>query len=163
MKNNETVSTSSYLSFKLGNEEFAVHTSKVLSILEMCDVISVPKAPVYMKGIINLRGAVLPVLDLKVKLGMSSTQNSVNTCIVVFDIFIDNELTQIGAFVDSVQAVLEISSTQIMPAPSIGSKYNSNFIEGVVNVEGSFVMLLNMDSVFSNEKELAENFVKDVA
>lgn len=163
MKNSESVSTSSYLSFKLGNEEFAVHTKKVLSILEMCDVICVPKAPAYMKGIINLRGSVLPVLDLKVKLGMPPTQNSVNTCIVVFDILIDNELTQIGAFVDSVQAVLEISSTQLMPAPSIGSKYNSNFIEGVVNVEGNFIMLLDMDSVLSNEKELAENIVKDVA
>lgn len=163
MNRDETINTNSYLSFKLGNEEFAAHTNKVLSILELCDVVTVPKAPKYMKGVINLRGAVLPIIDLKVKLGMPSTQNTVNTCIVVFDIQIDTELVQIGAFVDSVQAVLEISESQKMSAPSIGNKYSSNFIKSVANVDGNFVMILDMDLVFSNENEESNNPIKDVA
>ncbi len=142
----------SYLSFKLGEEEFAAHVGKVLNILEMTRITEVPKAPEYMKGVINLRGTVLPVIDTRIKFGMSPTVYTPNTCIIVLDIEMDGESIHVGALVDAVQAVLEIEDTQIMPAPSIGSKYKSEFIEGVTSFDDKFIMILNMDSVFSGDE-----------
>lgn len=142
----------SYLSFKLGDEEFAAHVGKVLNILEMTKITEVPKAPEYMKGVINLRGTVLPVIDTRIKFGMTATVYTTNTCIIVLDIEMDGETIQVGALVDAVQAVLEIDKNQIMPPPSIGSKYKSEFIEGVANVDEKFIMILNMDAVFSSDE-----------
>ncbi len=139
----------SYLTFKLGNEEFAAHVSKVLNILEMTPITKVPKAPDYMKGVINLRGAVLPVIDARIKFGMPETEYTNNTCIIVLDIDVDGESVHVGAIVDSVQAVLEIDNNQIMPLPSLGSRYKSEFIIGMAKVEDRFIIILNMDAVFS--------------
>ncbi len=141
----------SFLSFKLGEEEFAAHVGKVLNILEMTKITEVPKAPEYMKGVINLRGTVLPVIDTRIKFGMPPTEYTANTCIIVLDIEVDGESIQIGALVDGVQAVLEIDKSKIMPPPSIGSKYRSEFIEGVANIDDKFIMILDMDAVFSTE------------
>lgn len=141
----------SYLSFKLGDEEFAANASKVLNILELSKITVVPKAPEYMKGVINLRGTVLPVIDTRVKFGMSPIEYTQNTCIIVLDITMENESVHVGALVDGVQAVLEIENHQIMPAPSIGSKYKSEFIDGVANINEQFVMLLDMDAIFSSD------------
>lgn len=151
--NSENLSKiNSFLSFKLGDEEFAAHVGKVLNILEMTKITEVPRAPEYMKGVINLRGTVLPVIDTRIKFGMPATAYTTNTCIIVLDIDMDGESIHVGALVDSVQAVLEFDSTDIMPAPSIGSKYRSEFIEGVVNVDNKFIMILNMDAVFSSDE-----------
>lgn len=139
----------SYLSFKLGDEVFAAHASKVLNILEMCKVTEVPKAPEYMKGIINLRGTVLPVIDLRLKLGMSQSEKTANTCIIVLDIAIQKESFLVGAIVDAVQAVLEFEKSELMPPPNIGSRYRSEFIVGVTNVNENFIMVLDMDAIFS--------------
>ena len=150
--NKENSKIHSFLSFKLGDEEFAAHVGKVLNILEMTKITEVPRAPEYMKGVINLRGTVLPVIDTRIKFGMPATEYTTNTCIIVLDIDMDGESIHVGALVDSVQAVLEFDNASIMPAPSIGSKYRSEFIEGVVNVDDKFIMLLNMDAVFSSDE-----------
>ncbi len=142
----------SYLSFKLGEEEFAAHVGKVLNILEMTKITEVPRAPEYMKGVINLRGTVLPVIDTRIKFGMTATEYTTNTCIIVLDIEMDGESVHVGALVDAVQAVLEIDKGAIMPPPSIGSKYKSDFIEGVANIDEKFIMILNMDAVFSADE-----------
>lgn len=104
----ELSSLSSYLSFKLGDEVFAANVSKVLDILEMTNITKVPKAPPYLKGVINLRGTVLPLIDTRIKFGLSPTEFTPNTCILVLDIKIENEGLQIGSLVDSVQEVMEI-------------------------------------------------------
>ncbi len=142
----------SYLSFKLGDELFAAHVNKVLNILELVKITQVPKAPDYMKGVINLRGNVLPVIDTRVKFGMSPTQFTKNTCILVLSIRIDGESVDLGALVDSVQEVLEVEDANIQPSPSIGSKYKSEFIIGMMKVKELFIMLLDMDRVFSSEE-----------
>jgi cheW protein len=141
----------SYLTFKLGDEEFAAHVSKVLNILELTKITEVPKSPNYMTGVINLRGSVLPVIDTRIKFGMTPTEYTPSTCIVVMDIDLEGESVHVGALVDSVQAVIEIGQEQIMPPPSLGNKYRSEFIEGVANVNDKFIMILNMDEVFSSE------------
>ena len=152
MSSGREVKINSYLTFKLGEEEFAAHVGKVLNILEMTKITEVPKSPDYMKGVINLRGSVLPVIDTRIKFGMTPTEYTPNTCIVVMDIDMDGDSIHVGALVDSVQAVLEIEDTQILPPPSIGHKYRSEFIEGVANINDSFIIILNMDEVFSSEE-----------
>ena len=142
----------SYLSFHLGEEEFAAHVGKVLNILEMTKITEVPKAPEYMKGVINLRGAVLPVIDTRIKFGMTPTEYTNNTCIVVLEVEMEGDIVQVGALVDSVQAVLEIEEAQIQPPPSIGSKYKSEFIDGMAKVNEKFIMLLDMEKVFSSDE-----------
>jgi len=142
----------SFLSFNLGEEEFAAHVSKVLNILEMTKITEVPKSPEYMKGVINLRGTVLPVVDTRIKFGMSPTEYTTNTCIIVMEVNIEGDEVQVGALVDSVQAVLEISDNQIQPPPGIGSKYKSDFIYGMAKVDEKFIMLLDMDKVFSADE-----------
>jgi purine-binding chemotaxis protein CheW len=142
----------SYLSFHLGEEEFAAHVGKVLNILEMTKITEVPKAPEYMKGVINLRGTVLPVIDTRIKFGMTPTEYTNNTCIVVMEVEMEGDLVQVGALVDAVQAVLEIEESQIQPPPSIGSKYKSEFIYGMAKVNDDFIMLLDMEKVFSSDE-----------
>ena len=143
---------SSYLTFKLGDEIFAANVGKVLNILEMTKVTKVPKAPVYMKGVINLRGSVLPLIDTRIKFEMEETVYTTNTCILVLDINMNGESVHVGALVDSVQEVLEFDDRQIQPPPSIGTKYKSEFIEGMAKINDDFIMILNMDMVFSTEE-----------
>ena len=153
MDKEELKQINSYLSFKLGDEEFAAHVSKVLSIMEMTKITKVPKSPEYMKGVINLRGQVLPVVDTRIKFGMSPTEFTKNTCIVVMEVELEgDDSVQVGTLVDSVQEVLEITEDQIQPPPSIGSKYQSQFIYGMAKVDEKFIMLLDMDKVFSAEE-----------
>lgn len=142
----------SYLTFKLGSEYFAANVSKVLNILEMTKVTKVPKAPAYMKGVINLRGSVLPLVDTRIKFDMPETEYTTNTCILVLDIFLNNESVHVGALVDSVQEVLEIDDLNIQPPPSIGTRYRSEFIEGIAKVDEEFIMILNMDLIFSTDE-----------
>lgn len=151
MSDTNIAKITSYLTFKLGDEEFAAHVSKVLNILELTKITEVPKSPNYMTGVINLRGSVLPVIDTRIKFGMSPTEFTPSTCIVVMDIDLEGESVHVGALVDSVQAVIEIEQNQIMPPPSLGNKYRSEFIEGVANINEKFIMILNMDEVFSSE------------
>ncbi len=142
----------SYLSFKLGEEIFAANVSKVLNILEMVKITKVPKCPEYMKGVINLRGTILPVIDTRIKLGMSATELTPNTCILVLDIDFQKDSLHIGGLVDSVQEVLEIEPEQILSPPNIGSKYQSEFIYGMYKLnEEQFIMLLDMDKLFTTE------------
>jgi purine-binding chemotaxis protein CheW len=159
MKENNSTIIDSYLSFKLGDDLFAANAGKVLNILEMCKITEIPKAPDYMKGIINLRGKVLPVIDLRLKLGMSQTAITANTCIIVFDILIDGESVLVGAMIDAVQAVLEFDKSEINPPPSIGSKYRSDFIIGVTKINDSFIMILDMDTILTVDESfvLSEN------
>jgi purine-binding chemotaxis protein CheW len=152
MSNETQSSINSYLTFKLGEEFFAANVSKVLNILEMTKVTKVPKAPSYMKGVINLRGTVLPLVDTRIKFDMTETEYTANTCILVLDITLNNESVHVGALVDSVQEVLEVDSAHIQPPPSIGTRYRSEFIEGIVKVDEEFIMILNMDLIFSTDE-----------
>jgi purine-binding chemotaxis protein CheW len=142
----------SYLTFKLGEELFAANVGKVLNILEMTKVTKVPKAPPYMKGVINLRGSVLPLIDTKIKFDMGETEFSTNTCILVLDINMNGDSVHVGALVDSVQEVIELDESQLQPPPSIGSRYKSEFIEGMAKVAENFIMILNMDLIFSTDE-----------
>jgi purine-binding chemotaxis protein CheW len=142
----------SYLSFHLGEEVFAANVAKVLNILEMTKITKVPQSPPYMKGVINLRGTVLPVIDARLRFGMEEHEYDTNTCIIVLEVNVDGVNANLGFIVDSVEEVLEINNTTILPPPSIGNKYKTEFITGVVEENGVFVMILDMDYVFSSDE-----------
>ena len=141
----------SYLTFKLGDEIFAANVSKVLNILEMTKITTVPKAPPFMKGVINLRGSVLPLIDARIKFGMTGTEFTTNTCILVLDIVLNDESVRVGSLVDSVQEVIEIKDTQLQEPPSLGSKYKSEFISGMAKIGDTFIMILDLEQIFSSD------------
>lgn len=149
----------SYLTFTIGEEEFAAHVNVVLNILEVQEITKVPKAPEYLKGVINLRGMVLPVIDTRVKLGMTPTQFSDKTCIVVMDLDIKDEIIHVGALVDSVEAVHDIHEESIAPPPSIGNSYKTEFISGITQINDRFIMILDLVKLFtaSEIKQLKVN------
>jgi len=159
MEQEKQTETKSYLTFKLGEEQFGVHVSQVLNILEMASLTKVPKSPDYMKGVINLRGQVLPVIDTRLKFEMEETEYTNNTCIIVMDLEMEGETVDIGAVVDEVISVIEIEESQVEPPPSIGANYKSDFIHGMAKLEEEFVMLLDMQQVLSSEEiaDIARN------
>jgi len=140
----------SYLVFQIGSELFSTNVGKVLGIQEMVKITKVPKTPDYIIGVINLRGNVLPVIDTRIKFDMQPTEFTVNTCIIVMETEIDNNTVQIGALVDSVHSVIEIDKKDILPPPGIGSKFQSEFIKGMIKNDDKFIILLNIDKVFSS-------------
>ncbi|MBO9703133.1 MAG: purine-binding chemotaxis protein CheW [Sporocytophaga sp.] len=152
MKEDTNANINSYLTFKLGKESFAANVGKVLEILEVPNITKVPKSPEYMTGVINLRGNVLPVIDTRIKFGLPKIDCTVNTCIIVINVEMDSENIIVGALVDSVQEVLEIQQAQIQPSPSLGSKYKAEFLEGMTKYHEDFIMLLNIDKVFSADE-----------
>lgn len=133
------------------DEIFAIDVSKVIEILELSKITKVPQAPEFLLGIVNLRGNVLPVIDARLKFGMPKKDPTIDSCIIVLNIEIDNELVTLGALVDSVSAVLELQPTDIQKSPSIGSRYNSAFIDGLVKTNDDFIMILNIGKAFSQE------------
>ncbi|HTX99168.1 MAG TPA: chemotaxis protein CheW [Bacteroidota bacterium] len=144
--------TSQYLTFKLGEEIYATDIAQVREVLEYTRVTKVPRTPEYMRGVINLRGHVVPVLDLKLRFGMERTEQTVNTCIIIVDIRMDDEQTVIGALADSVQEVIEMDAASIRPAPRIGTRLNTNFIRGMGKRDEEFVIILDIEEVFSGEE-----------
>jgi len=143
--------TVQYLTFKLADEVFAIDVSKVREILEFTSITKVPQTPEFMRGVINLRGSVVPVIDLRLNFGMECTEQTVNTCIIVVEVSLDGELIVLGALADSVQEVVEMEPDKIEPAPHLGTKLNTEFIKGMGKQDGEFVMILDIDKVFSSE------------
>jgi purine-binding chemotaxis protein CheW len=138
-----------YLTFKLADEVFAVDVAKVREILEWTTITKVPQTPDYMCGVINLRGSVVPVIDLKQKFGMATTDKTVNTCIIVVEVEQESETIVLGALADSVQEVFELEPTNIEPAPKIGTNLNTDFLQGMGKHNETFIMILDIDRVFS--------------
>jgi len=141
--------TVQYLTFKLSDEIFAIDVSKVREILEFTSITKVPQTPEFMRGVINLRGSVVPVIDLRLNFGMTSTEQTVNTCIIVVEVSLDGEVIVLGALADSVQEVVEMEPDKIEPAPHLGTKLNTDFIKGMGKINDDFVMILDIDKVFA--------------
>lgn len=140
-----------YLTFKLAGEVFALDVGKVREILDYTNITKVPQTPEFMKGVINLRGSVVPVVDMRLKFAISPQEKTVDTCIIVVEITIDGEATVLGALVDSVQEVFELEPSQIEPAPRIGTKLRTEFILGMGKRDDQFVIILDIDKVFSSD------------
>ena len=142
----------SYLTFVMNSEHFAVSVAKVTELLEMLPVTHVPRSPEFMRGVINLRGAVVPVIDTRIKFSLPATTDTIDTCIVVMNIEIEQEIVKVGAIVDSVSEVIEVAPDKILPLPAVGKKERTQFIHGVIKIDEKFIMVLDVDKVFSNEE-----------
>ncbi len=142
-----------YLSFNLGEEVFAVDIAKVREVLEFTSVTKVPQTPDFMRGVINLRGGVVPVVDMKLKFGMSETKKSINTCVIITEVEMEGgETAVLGALADSVQEVFDLHDSEIEPAPKIGTQLNTEFLKGMGKKDDEFVLLLDIDKVFSEDE-----------
>jgi len=144
--------TTQYLSFKLEAEEFALAIDKVREVLDYTAITKVPRTPDFMKGVINLRGSVVPVVDMRLKFGMSETKKTVNTCIIIVEVALDGETAILGALADSVQEVMELESGQIEPPPKIGARLRTEFIRGMGKRDNQFIIILDIDKAFSTDE-----------
>ena len=145
MDNNQV---NSYISFKLGNETFAANVKNVVNILEIPPITAVPKSDSYLKGVCNLRGSILPVIDSRKKFNMSVTKFTSETVILVLNILLEDEIVQAGILVDSVNEVFEFSKDKIQNIPELGMKYNTAYMDGIIDHAGTFYMLLNLNRAF---------------
>jgi purine-binding chemotaxis protein CheW len=152
MSVSEITETRQYLTFKLGNEIFATEVDKVREVLDLATITKIPRTPDFMAGVINLRGSVVPVVDFRLCFGMSKTESTRNTCIVVVEVMLENESTVIGALADSVEEVIDLEPDQIQPAPKIGTQIRTDFIKGMGKRDAQFIMILDIDRVFSAEE-----------
>lgn len=141
-----------YLTFRLGDELFAIDVGQVREVLEMETITAVPNALEFMRGIINVRGSVVPVVDLRAKFGMSAIENTVHTRVVVMELDLDGEVNVLGALADSVHEVIELNPDTIEPPPRLGNRWRSQFIKGVGKRDERFILILDIDKVFSLEE-----------
>jgi purine-binding chemotaxis protein CheW len=142
-------SISQYLTFKLDQELFAVDICKVREVLELSTMTKVPRTPDFMRGVINLRGSVVPVVDVRLKLGLGMTDRTVDTCVVIAEIAVDGERTVLGALVDSVQEVIDLDANHLAPPPHLGSRVDASVIRGMGKRDDQFIMILDLDRVFT--------------
>ena len=144
--------TTQFLTFRLDDEIFALDITKVREVLDFTTVTKVPRTPDFMRGVINLRGSVVPVVDLRLKFGMQATEKTVNTCIIIAEVTVDNETIILGALADSVQEVLDLDAASIAPPPKIGTKLKTEFIRGMGRQNDRFIIILDIDRVFSSDE-----------
>src|ERR1700744_1721855 len=152
MSVNGITETRQYLTFKLGNEAFGIDGAKGREVLDFTTITEIPRTPDFMSGVINLRGSVVPVVDLRLCFQMSKTVTKRNTCSVVVEVLLEGEATVIGALADSVEEVIDLEPDQIQPAPKIGTQIRTDFIKGMGKRDSQFVMILDIDRVFSAEE-----------
>lgn len=138
-----------YLTFLLGGEMFAIAILNIKEIIEFGNLTEVPMMPGFIRGVINLRGSVVPVVDLSARFGRARTEVSRRTCIVIIEVESGEEKHDIGVMVDSVSEVLEIPRSEIEPPPAFGAKIRVDFMQGMGKVAGKFVILLNANKVLS--------------
>lgn len=138
-----------YLTFKLADEEYGLEILKVREIIGMMSVTKVPRTPAFIRGVINLRGKVIPIIELRTKFGMEPTEDTDETCIIVADVSQDGDIVQMGIIVDTVSEVLDINGNEIEPAPSFGSSINTDFILGIAKVKETVKILLNIEKVLT--------------
>ena len=148
----KTLERRTYLTFQLEDEIFAVDVQNVHEVLEFTTVTKIPGVPDFVRGIINLRGGVVPVVDLRLKFSMSETVKTQGTCVIVLDIGTGENKTMIGALADSVKEVFEFEPGQIEPPPRIGSLSQTDFIQGIGKRDEQFIIILNINRVFSSDE-----------
>lgn len=147
-----TVKTGKYLTFMLENETYGIGILKVKEIIGLMPITSVPRTPAFIKGVINLRGKVIPVIDLRLKFGMQEISYTERTCIIVVEIDSEAKTVLIGIVVDSVSEVLNILEEEIEDTPAFGTKLDTSYILGIAKAESGVKILLNIDLVLSPEE-----------
>jgi len=152
MSEDRSLDLNQYLTFTLEGELFALDIATVREILDDTNITRIPRTPEFLRGVLNLRGNAVPVVDLRLKFGMPRTQLTVNTCVIITEITIDNEHAVIGALADSVQEVIELRPEDIDPAPKMGTAIATKFIRGMGKRNNAFIIILDVNQLFSAEE-----------
>nr|AUN37517.1 positive regulator of CheA protein activity [uncultured bacterium] len=150
--NNTVTEIGQYITFKLGDESFAINVAQVREVLELTQITRVPSAPDYMRGVVNVRGKAIPVVDLRLKFGLPSAKDTLNSRIVVMELELDGETTVVGGIADSVHEVIELEPGQINPPPRIAMRWRTEFIQGMGRRGEEFIIILDINAVFSTEE-----------
>lgn len=152
--------TRQYMTFKLGDELFAIDVAQVREVLEVSQITKVPTAPEYMRGVVNVRGQATPVVDLRLRFGLPKGIDTVHTRTIVMELNLDGEATVLGGIADSVHEVIELDPGNINPPPRIAMRWRTDFIQGMGKRGEEFIIILDVSAVFSSE-EMA--LVRDIA
>lgn len=145
-----------YLTFALGAEEYGVPVLKVREIIKMMDVTAVPQVPSHIRGVINLRGKVIPVIDLRLKFGLPAQEASDHTCIIVVEVAYNQRRLMLGVIVDGVSEVLNIAGEEIEPTPEFGERLHTEYMRGIAKVKGTVKLLLDLDQVLASSFAFAQ-------
>jgi purine-binding chemotaxis protein CheW len=141
-----------FLTMTLGDELFAIDIFSVREILDYTDITRIPQTPEFMRGVVNVRGSAVPVIDLRMKFGLGRVERTLNTRIVIVEIKKDDTFSVMGALADSVKEVLELETDRIDPPPRMGAAVRADFIRGIGKHGERFLLVLDVDKVFSNEE-----------
>jgi len=147
---------SQYLSFFLRDEEYGIDILRVRELIEYCTITRMPSMPKTIRGVLNLRGRVVPVIDMGPRFGLGETEITKWTCIVMLEATMEGEATVVGVLVDRVSQVIELDAEQIQPAPSFGTRVRSDFLQGLGQAGQKFVLLLDVDKLITPEELLRE-------
>ena len=140
-----------YITFKLGDELFAIPVTQVREVLDLTEITKVPTAPDYMRGVVNVRGSAIPVVDLRLKFGLPPIDDSVNSRIVVLEMELDGETTVVGGIADSVHNVIELEPNEINEPPRLGMRWRSDLIRGMGRQDDHFIIILDIGKVFASD------------
>jgi len=149
----DTTQIAQYITFRLGDELFAINVAKVREVLDLTLITKVPTAPAYMRGVVNVRGNAIPVVDLRHRFGLPAASETVNTRILVLELQIDGEPAVLGGIADSVHEVIELEPSQIAPPPTIAMRWRSEFIQGMGKRGDEFIILLDIAAVFASDAQ----------
>jgi purine-binding chemotaxis protein CheW len=142
-----------YLTFRLASEEYGIEILKVVEIIKIMEITAVPRTPEFVRGVINLRGKVIPVVELRRKFNMETQEDTSETCIIVVSAAMPQGATvQMGILVDTVSEVLDIQAAEIEPPPQFGSSIDTNFIQGMAKVKGAVKILIDIDKVLTSQE-----------
>lgn len=150
-----------YLTLSLGDDFFALDINSVREILDMTDITRIPQTPNFMRGVVNVRGSAVPVIDLRLKFGLTAGERTLNTRIVIMEIGEGDSQSAIGAIADSVKEVLELEAGNIDPPPRMGMNLSADFIKGIGKHNGKFILILDVNKVFTSEEILSLSQVED--
>ena len=145
----KAVHTTQYLTFTLDHEIFAFDIAMVREVLDFPAITRVPRTPEFMRGVLNLRGSVVPVIDLRLKFGLPMAEQTANTCIIIIEVAVDGARTVLGALADSVQEVIDLEPGSTQPAPQIGTRLPTDFIKGMGRRGDRFIMILDIEKIFA--------------
>lgn len=151
-----------YITFKLGDELFAINVFQVREILDLMPITKVPTAPEHLRGVVNVRGKAIPVVDLRRRFGLPPVADTVHTRIVVLELDLDGAPCTVGGQADSVHNVIELDANEIEPPPSLASRWRAELVRGMARRGDDFIMILDVDRIFSME-DLTQASVPDVA
>ncbi len=147
--------TAQYLTFVLRDENFALEIENVREVLDVATLTKIPRLPDYISGVINLRGKVVPVMDLGQKLGHESINHTHNTCIIIVDLRVADQLVEMGILTDSVQMVMDMQTSEIEDVPKMGTSVNTDFIKGMGKQDEKFLIILDIAKIFATDEQEA--------